>query len=227
MSSDIHHINHIRILFSEYLSVSYVDHTRCTQIVYSDMKHITNGALYVYHNQLSLTHQKLRPALPRSHAVLIICARVIEDLWHISKHSVTAAAREQAAFDCWPHCLKQFTWQLSFKYHTRANVNMKDTLKVNKYFVWLSTVQLLFKYVLHIYYSRNSSGLVDGCQIFFFLAPTSPTRRYHLHGDGFRNRCTFSATNFICRRVLFLQISYISFIAPIFQKHSLVNLSCQ
>ena len=53
-------IHHIRILFSVYLTASYIDHTRCTQIVYCDIRHTKHfiiRAIYVYHNQLLINHQ--------------------------------------------------------------------------------------------------------------------------------------------------------------------------
>jgi len=52
-------IHHIRILFSVFLTASYLDHRRCTQIVYYDIKHTKHfiiRATYVYRNQLLINH---------------------------------------------------------------------------------------------------------------------------------------------------------------------------
>ena len=82
---------------------------------------------------------------------------------------------------------------------------------------------------MHVHVLLPKYGLVIGCQISFsfFLSPPLPTWHYRFRGDWFQNCCTFCATNFICRCVLFPQISFISFISSILQRHSLVNFTGQ
>jgi hypothetical protein len=128
-------IHHIRILFSIYLTASYLDQTGCTKIVYCDIQHtkpFTIRATYVYCNQLLINHQHY------AQPFRVNMSYWSQIIWYwssvlVSKNFGTVASRKQATSARSPLYFKLFTRQLTFNYHTRATIIWKEPLKMNKY----------------------------------------------------------------------------------------------